>query len=89
MGLSTHAAPPPRTRVCVAVCMCMYVRTCARGQLARERQTTEPEVKQTVMDGLTETSEEETGRSQDSSEAAARILQTSRILRVRVAAVHP
>ena len=35
---------------------------------ARERQTTEPEVKQTVMDGLTGTSEEETGRSQETQD---------------------
>ena len=56
----------------------MYVQ-CARGQLelARERQTTEPEVKQTVMDGLTGTSEEETGRSQETQDSSVAAISSS------------
>ena len=43
MGLSTYPAA-----VHARVCACTCAHTCARGQLARERQTTEPEVKQTA-----------------------------------------
>jgi hypothetical protein len=72
MGLSTARGRRARARVCIYVC--------ARGQLelARERQTTEPEVKQTVMDGLTGTSEEETGRSQETQDGSIQKIATVR-----------